>query len=493
MFLKSIRFKITLWYMLILAITLFLFSVLLYHNVSHNLYEDLDDLLESKAEGIANSIDTYWEAEKLEAIKSGIKSDIFSKINNINFAKIAQRWVKEKSNDPKLMDIIVQIFDVNRENIASSKNIPSITSLPKETFDYVVKGNYYFNNLNIESPEGKPLSLRLLTIPVTENDKVAYVVQVVSSPASIHSALNSLKVRLFFLSPLIVFLTGIVGAFIAKITLNPVDNMIRTVRQIAADNLKLRINIPDTKDEIKKLADTFNDMLMRLDKSFSSQQQFIQDISHELKTPLTILKGELEVTLKKIRSAQEYETVLHSSLEEINKINRLVENLLILARFENRERRLDIKSTDLNILMEKVLDDIKILAEQKNIKIIFSEQEKTVLEADENQIRQLFLNLLDNAIKYTPKDGKVTVSLKKENNFTKIQISDTGIGIPKNGLPYIFDRFYRMDKARSSLGFGLGLSIAKSIVEAHKGKIEVQSQPGQGTTFTISLPISYPK
>lgn len=479
--------------MLILVVTLFLFSVLLYHNFSHKLYEDLDDLLQSKAESISTSIDTYWESEKIEAIKSGAKTDVFSKINNMNFIKIAQRWVKEKSNDPRLMDIIVQIFDVNGKNIASSRNIPSITRLPKETLNYVFKGNYYFNNLNIESSKGKPLSLRVLTIPVTENDKMAYVVQVAGSTAIIHSALDNLKIRLFFLLPLLVFATGIAGGFLARLTLNPVDSMIRTVRQITADNLKLRINIPDTKDEIKRLADTFNEMLTRLDKTFLFQQQFIQDISHELKTPLTVLKGELEVTLKKIRSVQEYESVLYSSLEEINKINRLVENLLILARFENREIPFDIKPVDLNILIEKVLDDIKILSEQKNIKINFSEQKSIVLEVDENQIRQLLLNLLDNAIKYTPEDGSVTLSLKKENNLASIQISDTGIGVPENELPFIFDRFYRVDKSRSKEGFGLGLSIAKSIVEAHKGRIEVESNLRQGTTFTIFLPLSYQK
>lgn len=188
---------------------------------------------------------------------------------------------------------------------------------------------------------------------------------------------------------------------------------------------------------------------------------------------------------------QEYESALHSSLEEINKINRLVENLLILARFDNKEIPLETKSLNLNILIERVVDDIKVLAEQKNIEINFSAQERIVLEADGNQVRQLFLNLLDNAIKYTPKDGKVILSLKKEDNFVKIQISDTGIGIAENELPFIFDRFYRVDKARSSLGFGLGLSIAKSIVETHKGRIEVRSQPGQGTTFTIFLPLSF--
>ncbi|MCX5656644.1 MAG: heavy metal sensor histidine kinase [Candidatus Omnitrophica bacterium] len=488
MFFKSIRFKIILWQVLILAVTFFLFSILLYHNFSRSLYENLDDLLQSKAEGTANSIDAYWETEKLEATENGKESNVFSKINNVNFAKIAQRWVKEKSSDPRLMDIIVQIFDVNGENIISSKNIPNTMNLAKETFNYVSKGNYYFNNLNIESSEGKQFPLRLLGIPVIENNKVAYIVQVAGSLIPLHLALNTLRARLFLFLPLIVFLTGIAGMFLAKLTLKPVDNMIETVRQITADNLQLRIDIPDTKDEIKKLAETFNDMLNRLNKSFSSQQLFIQDVSHELKTPLTTLKGEIEIALKRIRSVQEYDSILHSSLEDINRINRLVEDLLVLTRFDNREVPLETKSLDLSILIERVVDDIKILAEQKNIKIFFSEQDGVVLDVDENKIRRVFLNILDNAIKYTPQNGKVTLSLEKENNLARIQISDTGIGIPEDELPHIFDRFYRVDKSRSSYGSGLGLSIAKSIVETHRGSIDVESRSGQGTTFTISLP-----
>jgi len=492
MFLKSIRFKITLWYIVILALTLSLFSILLYHNFKRSLYDNFDDLLQSKAKGIADSIDTYWEAEKLEAVTAGTKTSVFSKINNINFVKIAQHWVKEKSNDPKLMNTVVQIFDIKGKNIASSKNIPGIVTIPKDIFDYVLGGSYTFDNFNIESPgeKGKVLPLRAITIPVVENDNVAYIVQVASSLILAHSALNNLKMRLFFLLPLIVCLTGIAGALLAGLALKPVDSIIRTARQITADNLKLRINIPDTKDEIRRLADTFNDMITRLEESFHLEQQFIQDVSHELKTPLTILKGELEITLKKIRSAQEYESVLNSSLDEINKISRLVENLLILARFDNREMPLETKPVDLNVLLESLLGDIDILAKQKNIKINFSEQEKIVLEADENQIRQVFLNLLDNAIKYTPQDGNIVLSLRKENNFAKIKISDTGISIPENALPYIFDRFYRVDKARSSLGFGLGLSIVKSIVDAHKGRVEVNAKLNQGTTFTVFFPLS---
>jgi len=489
MIFKTIRFKIIFWYTLSLIILISLFSIAIYSNFKNNLYADLDDLLQSKAEGIADSIDTYWEAERLDALKAGIKQDVFSKINNINFVKIAQRWVKEKSNDPKLINIIVQIFDTNANIIASSKNISSITVLSEETLKFVLKGNGHFENLNLRLSDGKTLSFRELTVPVIENNKVVYIVQVISPLAQLDSALNRLRFILLLLLPIAIVLTSIIGLFLAGFTLKPLNKIIKTVHQITAENLKLRLDLPDTKDEIRRLADTFNDMLEKLDKSFSSQQQFIHDISHELRTPLTILKGELEVTLKKVRSQKEYESILYSSLEEMDKINRIIENLLMLARFDNKEVSLEIKSLNLNQLTQTILDDIKILSDEKCIQINFFPEESVIVEADETQLRRAILNIFDNAIKYTPEFGKIFVKLKKDNNTARITISDTGIGIAKENLPFIFNRFYRVDRARNTNGFGLGLSITKSIIEAHKGKIEVESQLNQGTTFTISLPI----
>jgi heavy metal sensor kinase len=253
--------------------------------------------------------------------------------------------------------------------------------------------------------------------------------------------------------------------------------------------LKLRINIPETKDEIKKLADTFNEMLYRLEQAFSSQKQFIQDVSHELRTPLTILKGELEVTLNKIRSPQEYESVLLSSLEEIDRISRVVENLLLLAKFDAKQIQLKLAPAELNCTVEEALNDIKTLARQKNIRMDFRADEKIVLMMDQNQMRRLLLNLLDNAVKYTPENGRVNATLSKKNNHALIRISDTGVGIRQDELPRIFDRFYRADKSRNTCGFGLGLSIVKSIVQTHRGTIHAESKLGEGTTFTVSLPL----
>jgi heavy metal sensor kinase len=267
--------------------------------------------------------------------------------------------------------------------------------------------------------------------------------------------------------------------------------MIETIHQITAENLKMRLKIPGTKDEIESLAQTFNQMIGRLDEAFTTQRQFMEDISHELKTPLSVLKGELEVTLKKIRSTQEYETTLLSSLEEVNGLIGIVENLLTLARFDAKTTTLQEVSLDLNLLLKDAVEAIQVLAIQKNITLQLNSAHTVETLADKNQLKRLIINLLDNAIKYTPSGGKISIDLRQQKDSADIEISDTGIGIPEKELPHIFDRFYRVDKSRSSIGFGLGLSIAQSIAMAHGGKIYARANIPQGTIFTISLPVRH--
>lgn len=492
MFLKSIRFKITVWYMLILGATLCLFSILVYGIFSNNAYESMDDLLESKASGIATSIDTYLEMGRLDTIKEEAGKGAFSKIDGLDFKKIAQHWLEDKSDEPKLMNIVVHIYDAKGKLIASSKNAPDMRALMKEILDYVLEDEDSFDNFNIKSSAGKISSFRVFTLPGVENGKVAYIVQVASPATQIYAALKNLKITLFIFLPLTVAITGIAGAFLAKLALRPVNSMIKTIRQITAENLKLRVSIPDTKDEIKKLADTFNDMLVKLEEAFSSERKFIQDVSHELRTPLTILRGELEVALKKLRSPEEYESVLQSSLEEIDRISKIVDNLLILARFETKEVPLEMRPVDLNSLVQDIANDIDILAQEKNIKINFKAKERIILAADASYLKRLFLNLLDNAVKYTQDSGNISLDLSSAKDFAKIKISDTGIGIASDKLPFIFNRFYRAGQGHYNVGFGLGLAIAKSIVEIHKGRIEVESRPGQGSAFTVYLPTKLP-
>ena len=473
--------------MFILSLALFVFGTVLYQNLHRKISQDTDDILRSRAKGIEQSIDTYWEAERMEIAQSDSRTH-FTKEDNINFIRIARRWVGEKISDPNLINIVVRIFDAHGNPIASSRSIPA-EHLNPHIFNDVKKGSDHFENIYLNVNE-RPSSFRTFTTPVMEYKRLSYIVQVASPLSEVHTVLRNLSFSLLFLLPLTVILTGLSGVFLVQLTLKPVDQMIETIHQITAENLKLRLKIPGTKDEIESLAKTFNQMITRLDEAFTSQRQFMEDISHELKTPLSVLKGELEVTLKRIRSTQEYETALHSSLEEVNRIAGIVENLLTLARFDAKTTTLQEVKVDLNLLIKDAVEAIQILAVQKEITIQLNNAHSLDLFADKNQIKRLILNILDNAIKYTEPGGKITINLSQQKDAANIEITDTGIGIPEAELLHIFDRFYRVDKSRSSVGFGLGLSISQSIAKAHGGKIQAKPNHPQGTIFTIFLPIN---
>jgi signal transduction histidine kinase len=269
--------------------------------------------------------------------------------------------------------------------------------------------------------------------------------------------------------------------------------MIKTIKQTTAENLKLKIHLPDTKDEIRRLADTFNDMIERLDRSFSSQQGFIQGISAELKAPLAEFKKEFEAARDGSLSPQAYDSLMSRGIEEINRSERIIEELESLARFDNNRMALEIRKVNLSRLLEKALDNVRPDALEKEIGLSSVLKDAVIVDGDEKQLRRLFANLLDNAVKYTNRKGSVTISARRDRKNAVIVVNDTGIGMDEGELPYIFDRFYQVNKSRASNGsFGLGLSIAKSVAEVHKGAILVESKPGKGSTFTVLLPLSYP-
>jgi signal transduction histidine kinase len=241
---------------------------------------------------------------------------------------------------------------------------------------------------------------------------------------------------------------------------------------------------------------TLNQMLERLENAFRRVRQFSGDASHELRTPLTILRGETEVTLRWAKQPEEFRDMLRSNLEEIDRMERIIENLLNLTKSDASELTLELKECNLSDLVQSLYLQAQLLGEAKRITVALRvgvDQELPV-RGDELRLRQLFLNLIANGIKYTPQGGSLEIALLREGPMARIDVSDTGIGIPPEALPHVFDRFYRVDKARNRMdgGSGLGLSIARAIAEAHGGSISVQSLPGRGSTFTVLLPLAVP-
>jgi heavy metal sensor kinase len=264
-------------------------------------------------------------------------------------------------------------------------------------------------------------------------------------------------------------------------------------QRISAENLSARLDVTNTRDELGHLATTINDLLARLESSFKAQQRFIADASHELRTPLAVLRGETEVALGKTRTVEEYQQSLALIQDEAESLSRIVEDLFILARQPISTRSaLHNESVSLNDAVKDCARAAQVLAIRKGVRLQLANDPPAIaLNGDQELIKRMILNLLDNAVKYTPAGGEISLALARENGNAEIVVRDTGMGIPETDQSRVFDRFFRVDKARARAmgGAGLGLSIAQWIVEAHGGEISVASTPGQGSTFTVVLPV----
>jgi len=293
------------------------------------------------------------------------------------------------------------------------------------------------------------------------------------------------------LFPLALCLAGGGGWFLAHRALLPVDRMTRAARQIGASRLHARLELAGTNDELDRLAETLNEMLTRLEAAFTEMRQFTADASHELQTPLTILRGEVEIALRAERSPDEYVKVMRSALEEIERISLLVEGLLLLARSDAGVLRMDRKPLDPMTLIEDVLGRLGPMARAKSIALSLGSMEPMELQGDLVHLRRLLFNLVDNAIKYTPPGGTIRVSMEKRDEWAVLSVEDSGIGIAAEEQRKVFQRFYRSAEARSGGqgGSGLGLAIVKSIAEAHEGRVEIESAQGLGSIFRVFLPL----
>ena len=319
-----------------------------------------------------------------------------------------------------------------------------------------------------------------------------YLIETGAPLDDVQAHLRQWLLLLLGLLPLVALLALGGGSFLVQRALSPVDKIAASAERISSQNLSERLPVPPTGDELERLSLALNHMIQRLDDAFQYSRRFMADASHELRTPLTVLRGELESFVQEPQLLPEWRERLGSALEEVVRLATIVEGLFAISRLDAGEAQAEWVRFDLAQLAASTTDQLFLLAEDKGIELTCAASNGIWVNGDRARVKQVVVNLLDNAIKYTPADGKVTVGVQAVDSKAVLEVADNGVGIPPEAVPRIFDRFFRVDKARSREqgGAGLGLSIVKSICAAHHGRVEVTSKPGEGSQFRVELPLA---
>jgi heavy metal sensor kinase len=464
---RSIGARLTFWYTVILGVTLLLVGGMAYGLLAYSLSQDVNVALQ----GIAQVIVHHVRQEGRTSLPPDV-DELFRRFFGFAPSDRYFGMLNPEERPPENRPPVHAPLPISPKALQAAL-------LGVATFE-TVKGT-------------GPYPVRLLIAPVIEGGRVINVVQVGISLENMLKTLRRFDLIMAAVFPLGLLLAGGGGWLLARRALRPVDRMTQAVLRISSEHLQERLPEPGTGDELDRLAGTLNAMLTRLEDSFRQIRQFSADASHELQTPLTILRGEIEVALRSPRSPEDYQQVLRSGLEEIDRISRLVGGLLLLARADAGVLRLDLQPLDLSELVLDVAARMQRLAAAKNVVLHCDLPAPVFIYADKEHLYRLLLNLVDNAVKYTPPGGRVTLSLRGDDEQVRLAVTDTGIGLTPAEQAQIFTRFFRSAEAKSQGGgAGLGLCIAQSIAAAHGGAIGVASTPGQGSTFTVVLPASCP-
>ncbi|HET6974998.1 MAG TPA: ATP-binding protein [Pyrinomonadaceae bacterium] len=469
----SVRARLTLWYVAVLALVLLAFSISIYAAVTAILYDSLDTELGETIDKATLSLVHKIDVEKQEE-------------------RTAATSVLDEHIAPRQT---AAIFDASGNLVAEvTEEGTSHASLPSMGLVPATGPELY--TLPTTTQRDSVDQHRIAVGRIHTANK-SYIL-VISQPFDVvQRQLRLLRLILILVVVVTLALAGFGGWFLAQRSLAPVVQMTERARRITAENLDQRLPVSNPHDELGQLAATFNELLTRLDDAFEQQHRFMADASHELRTPLSVMRTATGVTLEqKSRSNGEYREALSIIDEQARRLTHIVEDMFMLARADGGRRVLQLSEFYLDKLLCETARAAEVLATRKGITIEVGNFEQVLYRGDESLLRQMVLNLLDNAIKNTSTGGVVSITLERRPTTYAIVVSDTGAGIPPEAQAHIFERFYRVDKARSRAdasevggGAGLGLSIAKWTADAHLGRLELQRSDTSGSTFVVSLPM----
>jgi heavy metal sensor kinase len=463
-FLRRTDVKLTVLYVLTFFLSTLIICGFLYFRLKHQLVKEVDRLLLDETD------------ELFEVFIQDPKRDVPLK----NF----EMEVATRTYYP----IYFRILDQDGASLYISEGFKKI----KYTFSDKIMADARNGKKTRESVRSpvRRTPYRIVTTPVYRDGSLAYVIQAGTHLRFVRKSLSHFKRNILAVFPIILVLGSLGGWILARRSLSPIGYIASKAQSITSESLGERLTLRGTNDEMDELIRTINGMIARLESSFKRMAEFTADASHELKTPICAMRGEAEVLLLKERKCEEYQEGLAHFIEQFDHLNQLINDLILLSKFDTTQVELQRDPLRLDLLIQDLSHLFQVFAGQKNIALEIGTLEEVTVMGDKVRLQQLFTNLIDNAIKYTPK-GSIHVTVEKNESAGLVRIQDTGMGIPKEEQVKIFKRFYRVDKSRSreTGGVGLGLSIAEWIANAHHGRIEVDSELNQGSTFTVYLPV----
>jgi len=465
---RSINFEISILYVLILGVILIAYRIFLYVDLSNRLYRNTDKELAVETKELGNRLSQF---------------DTTERALNRNFLL--------ETSEAILGDDWLCLFNSQGELIAKSKNYRYDSSSFSVGDLQKLQGNApVFRNIAIA---GK--NFRITSAFFSPPGKERYVVQIGRPIDALKALLRSRIYDSFISIPIILLIAHLLGRLLVKRILTPVQRIARAAHAISLKDLSARVDSRHLEEELAYLANSFNQMLARLERSFDYIKEFSASIGHELKTPLAIIKGESEIALRKERQVEDYRKALSVNIEEANRMIHIVEDLVFLTKLDYSPDNIKKESFDFIQFFLDIQRRAQMLVSQKQISLSVALPEITVtVEGNKLHLSRLFFNIIQNAIKFTPSGGKIKVVVHPESGVLKVSVSDTGAGISEKDLPRIFERFFHKDTPHEEKaeGIGLGLSIAKAIAKFHNGDIEVKSKLHEGSTFTVTLPILHP-
>jgi len=486
-FTRSMYFEISVLYTLILGIILIVFSGVMYIMLFQMVYSELDRELDLTAMNVNQSISSYVKVrgEDQKSLMFAAEKTIANEDKRLNrwwITGFQKKWLQQ-NDQLDLSKSFINFVSPDGSSLVRSQNLSEdlmALFLEKNIVSDAERGEY--QNILFQDRQ-----IRIINQPFILDDKNVYTIQVGIYRQRIMDYIFDWLSSIMYSIPTILILTSFIGWLLVKRILKPVEEISSTASRVSHEDLRARVQIKKPYVETNHLVDNFNNMIKRLEKSFKHIEEFSAHVAHEIKTPLTILKGETELALMKGRNVDEYKRVLRSNMEETNRIFKIVDELLFLTRLDYEPENFKFENINFESYMQDIYEQSLILSKSKNINVALSLPKKAVMiHADETHLRRAFFNIIDNALKFTSLNGKVNITVQYTKHRITIMISDTGEGIAEEDIPKIFERFYRKDKQKS--GCGLGLSMAQSIINLHQGTIDVKSQLNQGTTFIISFP-----